>query len=563
MIFKYIFKDKVRAVFLILIGIINAVAVTGLALVYGNLVNVVAAGADVSELLKAALYSLAYTVLTGGMNWLEHYFGNVFFMRFCAALQNEYFKNIINSQFGVIAKEDSSKYFTSINNDIGRVRWSAWMLFSITKTGVSIISAFLAAVYLSAPIALIMVALTVFLGILPFFIKKKLDKQTMVCSDAEKVYSMSLKENLQGAAIIKAFSAENAAVEKVADANAKLLVENRKKSFIDAFAGGAGVIIQNISILALVGVTCYFVIIKMVEIGAVLSIVQIGMGFYGGMLGLAATLTNYWGCSGIRKRVFGVLSKKTRDISVETLVLKDGIEFKNVSFKYSGNERAAVQDISLILEKDKKYLILGKSGSGKSTILKLIAKFYDVSEGEITIDGENYSRFSEKEITKVVAVALQNCYLFNRSLKENIDFLDSGDLNRLNRVIELCALKDFTERLPDGLNTKMDEEVNQVSGGEKLRINLARALYRDSDILLLDEVTSALDKTTSSVVENNLLALSGKTIVNVCHKFNDTTLRLYDKIFIVEDGRLTACGSYEELSGGELLNRYRNVETAA
>ena len=76
-------------------------------------------------------------------------------------------------------------------------------------------------------------------------------------------------------------------------------------------------------------------------------------------------------------------------------------------------------------------------------------------------------------------------------------------------------------------------------------------------------MTSALDKTTSSVVENNLLALSGKTIVNVCHKFNDTTLRLYDKIFIVEDGRLTACGSYEELSGGELLNRYRNVETAA
>ncbi|MDR3216962.1 MAG: ABC transporter ATP-binding protein/permease [Clostridiaceae bacterium] len=560
MILKYLFRDKAAAIALLFIYVLSALMVTGLALVYGNLVNVVANGANIPELLKASLYSLAYTVIVGVLFWLKHYYGNVFFARFYSALQNEYFKKIINSNYGNISQEDSSKYFTAITNDVARMRANGWMLYDLAEKSVAVVSSFIAAVILNWEIGLIMLALTAIMGILPLIIKKRLDKQTLLCSDVEKIYSRSLKENLQGAAIIKSFSAEGRALKEVSAANNKLLVENKKKSAIDAFAGGAGVIVQNISILALVGLTCYFVIMKKVEIGAVLSIVQIGMGFYGGMLGFASTITYYMGSAGVRKRVFGVLNKADDNIPAKEISFSAGIALKNVSFSYPDKERAALDKVNLELECGKKYLILGKSGSGKSTVLKLMAKFYDVSGGEILIDGKSYSDLRERDIAKIVSVALQSCYLFNRSFRENIDYLGENDEEKLERVIEFCALKDFVATLPQGFDTVVDEEVNQVSGGEKLRINLARALYRESKILLLDEVTSALDKNTANIVETNLLSLEGKTVVNVCHKFNDSTLPLYDKIFIIEDGNIVESGSYGEIGESPVLYRYRSQE---
>ena len=162
-------------------------------------------------------------------------------------------------------------------------------------------------------------------------------------------------------------------------------------------------------------------------------------------------------------------------------------------------------------------------------------------------------------MNSTVSVSRQSGYIFNRSLRDNIDFLSDGDEIKLQNTIDRCKLNEFMQRLPDGADTVLDEELNQVSGGEKLRINLARALYRDSDILLLDEVTSALDKSTSEDVENALLHIPDKTVVNVCHKFNDETLPLYDSIYIIEDGRVVLSGSFEQIKDSKLLAAYRNV----
>lgn len=152
----------------------------------------------------------------------------------------------------------------------------------------------------------------------------------------------------------------------------------------------------------------------------------------------------------------------------------------------------------------------------------------------------------------------QSAYVFNRSIRYNIDFNYSDDNKKLNNVIELVELNDFISKLPNGVDTQIDEEIDQISGGEKLRIHLARALYRDSDIILLDEVTSSLEKSMSDRIEKKLIQMHNKTIINVCHKFNEKNLYLYDDILVVEKGELVLRGTYDEIKKHPLLERYRH-----
>ncbi|MDR0751836.1 MAG: ABC transporter ATP-binding protein/permease [Christensenellaceae bacterium] len=555
---KYLFKDKLRLITVILLNTIHTLLVTGLALIYGELVNTVAQGATTNELLQELGFALLYSLFTAFSEWARHYFSNLLYARMLMTMQNDMFAKLVNSNYDFLTKEDSSRYYDYMTGDLYRVRAALSSLVTITDRIVATISSFVAAVILNYKIALVMFAMTLIMALIPVFAKKSLIKTEMLISNINKVWARSTKENLQGMSIIKSFGAEKNAASEIKSVGSLVYKAHKSKSKLDSAINGIATIMQNVSMLALVGITCYFVVTKEVAIGAVLSIVQIGMSFYGGILGLATSLAFFWGTKGIRDRVWAIIGKKNVDKSVIDITFKNMIEFKNVSFAYDNDERLILSDINFKFKKDKKYLVLGKSGSGKSTILKLIANYYTSYQGCIKIDDVDYQSITDNRITEIVAIAQQNCYLFNRSMRHNIDYLQTEDDSRLNEIVNFVCLNEFISRLPDGIDTIVDEEVHQVSGGEKLRINLARALYKDNPVLLLDEVTSSLDKTTAGIVEANLLALKDKTIINVCHKFNEASLPLYDMILIIEDGKIVEYGSYSELTTSKKLDMYRN-----
>jgi ATP-binding cassette subfamily C protein len=555
---RYLYKDKSRFTILIAINTIRTLFVTGLALVYGNLVNSVADGIETKKLIVNFALALIYTIATGAMQWVKHYYSGICMARVLREMQNDMFSTLINSKYNYIAKEDSSKYYDNMTNDLKQVRDSMWSFIHIIDRIVAVVSSFVAAVVLNYQLALLMLGMTVLMGILPFFVKKKLDIASLNHSDATKLWARSVKENLQGISIIKSFAAEKKSFNEIVSTNEIVFKAGKKRTLVEAVIDGITTIIQNVAMLSLVGLTCYFVILKIVGIGAVLSIVQIGMSFYGAINGVAGAVTYYLGSKRMRDRVSSIIFKRNNSTSTTSTTFCETLEFKNVSFSYGTSERKILENVSVVFKKGKKYLILGKSGSGKSTLLKLIAKFYDSTEGTITLDGRDYLDITESEVTSVVAIAQQNCYLFHRSLRDNIDYLQNNDDKRLVDVIEFTHLKDFISQLPAGIDTIVDEEVHQVSGGEKLRINLARALYRGGDILLLDEVTSSLDKTTASIVEHNLLTLTDVTLVNVCHKFNDSTLQQYDEIIIIENGLIVEKGNYFDIEKSEKLATYRS-----
>lgn len=559
--YKLVNASNFEYIVSLIAGVLFSLLNIAIALLYGDLVSQVAAGKSFNDMLGSILFTVAVTVMNVAVFWFSNYYESRVFVHNCYYLRDKFTDKLLRSRYLMIASSDSSKYINMLTNDVENVCVAYFyqaQYFIICV--ITIISSFVASMILDWRIALSMVGFTVLMGILPLFIKKKLDNSMVEASKAKADYIGSLKENLLGITVIKNNNAENVCAGVINRTNKRNYLAEKKRNLINSVASGAGLGVRSVAVLVLIIFTCYLVSINEVKAGAVLSIYSVGMTFYGAILNCSAIVTSLFGAKGIRNIVEEITDRENES-TAEKIDFTEAIELKDISFKYKGDdEREILSGINMKFERGGKYLVIGKSGSGKSTVLKLLCKFYDDYNGTITFDGKSYADMNENTINSVIAYCQQNGYLFNRSLKDNIDFSFSGDKDRLEQVINTVCLNDFVSTLKDGLDTVIDEEINQVSGGEKLRINLARSLFRDSEILLLDEVTSALDKKTSEIVERNILSID-KTLINVCHKFNDDTLPEYDRIYIIENGKIVEQGSFKELENNEKFIEYRNLNS--
>lgn len=218
------------------------------------------------------------------------------------------------------------------------------------------------------------------------------------------------------------------------------------------------------------------------------------------------------------------------------------LELRNTSFSYSA-DAAALKNVSVVFEKGKKYLLLGESGCGKSTLLKVLAGQYP-AEG-IYVNDVLLRDLPEGALNGRLILVGQQPYVFRRTVADNIDFYQTGDRDRLMAVARQCCLSDFISELPKGIDTPIDEEQRQLSGGQKARIGLARAIYSLPDVLLLDEVTSALDPETAEAIESMILSLDHVTVVHISHKPSPRLAEKYDAILTMDGGALTCIREIE------------------
>lgn len=548
-----------RFIFLTILGCAVSLMTVSMGIIYGSLINMVAEGESIKKVIFYCILSAVYVLSFCLLRWYSDFATNKYVNDLTAIFRAKYVDGLLNSKFSNIINDNSAKYLNHLEADIPNVVASTtYNLYFVIVNVVLVIGTFIAVLVVNWKILVTMLGFVLIMAILPLFIKKKLDKSILEVSKVNRTYIGILKEYILGVSIVKNFCAEDSAKEKIDQRSNEFRRTKIKNIKINSVASGLGTLVKQVAVVSLIALTCYFVYTKEVGIGSVLTIFSVGNSFFSSILGVSAVVTYLFSISSLRDDVFKVIDVE-RTERVKEFVFNNEILIDNVSFNYpNSKEKKVLNALSAKFEKNKKYLILGKSGSGKSTLLKLLCAEYE-AEGNMTVDGVPYREFSEKDISDKIAVSRQQCYIFDRSLRYNIDFLETGDEQRLEEVIKNCELNDFVSRLPDGLDTVLDEEINQVSGGEKLRINLARALYRDSEILLLDEVTSALDKTMSELIENYLLQIEDKTIINVSHKFNDKTLSIYDRIYIIEDGKVALEGDFNQLKDNAVLASYRNI----
>lgn len=223
------------------------------------------------------------------------------------------------------------------------------------------------------------------------------------------------------------------------------------------------------------------------------------------------------------------------------------VKFKNVSYKYPGSEKNVIKNFSLDVEPGDCVAFVGSSGSGKSTIMNMIIGFLHATDGEIEVDGKPIEMLNLQDYRHFLSVVPQNCILFSGTIKENILYgLAKYSEERLEQVIDLANIREFIDKLPDGINTMVEEHGGNLSGGQKQRISIARALMRDPKIIILDEATSALDNISEYHVQQAMSSLiKGRTTFIVAHRLS--TIRDANKIIVMENGECIERGTYDEL----------------
>jgi ATP-binding cassette subfamily B protein len=244
------------------------------------------------------------------------------------------------------------------------------------------------------------------------------------------------------------------------------------------------------------------------------------------------------------------------------LVVKNAtIEFKNVSFSYNDNQQV-LKNVSFSAEKGQKIAIVGKSGAGKSTIAKLLFRFFDTNSGEILIDNQNISKVSQLSLRTHISVVPQDTLLFNDTILNNIKYgsTQDVDIDKVKEVARLSFIDTFIESLPDGYNTIVGERGLKLSGGEKQRIAIARALLKNPHILIFDEATSALDNKSERMVQRAIDNLrKDKTIIVIAHRLS--TIYDADNIIVLGDNGVLESGTHQELMAKQ--SWYYNINTKA
>ena len=246
-----------------------------------------------------------------------------------------------------------------------------------------------------------------------------------------------------------------------------------------------------------------------------------------------------------------VLLDMEQEKDTGTKVLKDAkgdVAFENVTFRYQGKENPALKNVSFTIPSGKTVALVGRSGSGKSTIANLITRFYEIESGHITIDGNDIRDYTLASLRSQVALVSQNVHLFNDTVANNIAYATEGKYTReqIEKAAEMAYAMDFINKMEKGLDTEIGENGVLLSGGQRQRIAIARALLRDAPILILDEATSALDTESERAIQAALDELQkNRTCLVIAHRLS--TIEKADEIFVVQDGEVQERGTHDEL----------------
>ncbi|WP_088009418.1 ABC transporter ATP-binding protein [Indiicoccus explosivorum] len=361
-----------------------------------------------------------------------------------------------------------------------------------------------------------------------------------------------IEETVSGQRIIKAFSQEPRVFDEFTDKSAHL---RRTAFWAWTYAGFIPKVmnfLNNASFALVAGVGGILALTtEHVTIGVIVIFTEYARQFTRPLNDLANQFNTVLSAIAGAERVFAITEEPVERDDAEghrDAVLKGGVEFDRVSFKYEGtDEEWTVRDISFAVRPGQTAALVGATGAGKTTIMQLLARFYDANEGEIRLDGIPVTDMPRETLRRQIAFILQDPFLFETSVRENIRY---GRLDATDEEVEEAAKKanahDFIEKLPDGYDTVIEGDGSMISQGQKQLLSIARALVADPAILLLDEATSSIDTVTELRIQEALERLmEGRTSFVIAHRLN--TVRQADLVFVMELGELVESGTQEEL----------------
>ncbi|WP_199617141.1 ABC transporter ATP-binding protein [Paenibacillus alkalitolerans] len=375
-------------------------------------------------------------------------------------------------------------------------------------------------------------------------------------------------ETISGTRVIRAFVQERAAERKFGGVTADVLSKNIAVTKIDSLFEPTIKIIVGLSYLIGLGYGAYLVFRSELTVGALVTFnVYLGMLIWP-MFAIGELINIMQRGNASLDRVNETLSYPADVDESPNAVRVDepaAIEFRNVTFRYPSSEGDNLRDLNIKLERGQTLGIVGRTGSGKTTLIKQLLREYPNGDGSICVSGEPIENIAFDDLKRWIGYVPQNPFLFSRTVRENILFAKGDQAeDRLNEAIELSAFKKDLEFLPQGLETLVGEKGVALSGGQKQRVSIARALLANPEILILDDALSAVDaKTESEIISNIRRSRAGKTTLIVTHRLS--AVQHADHIVVLDDGRIVEEGTHEQLlaAGGWYREQWERQQAEA
>ena len=478
------------------------------------------------------------------------------------ALQKNVARNILTSDIQTLDNRHSGKYISNVMYDTHHVQnLVSNGVLNLMKDSFSVIALVSLMFYQNWKLALFAILMMPLAAGLARSLGKRIGKATSKAGVSSGNLASFLSEIFKGSKMIRIYQKEKQENEKANKVIDDLVEKNIK---IGSVMIRATPIMESLTGLMIAGFIVFSgKLIANGELGVnnFFSFLAAMMLAYQPIRSLATiNMVAHQGAAAF-KRISEIIDKniEVKEItgSPELNLKNTNMEFNNVSFSYVSTQQKAVKELNLSIKGNSMAAFVGHSGAGKSTIINLIPRFYDPQEGHIKIDGQDIKNVSLKSLRKKISMVSQDVILFDDTIKNNIAYAKNESSD--DEIVEACkfaAADEFIEKLPDGLNTMIGENGIRLSGGQKQRISIARAILKQSPIILLDEATSSLDAESEEIVQNAINNLTkNKTTLVIAHRLS--TIHNADKIFVMKSGKIINSGKHDFLIDN--CNEYKSL----
>ncbi|UCZ53961.1 ABC transporter ATP-binding protein/permease [Bacillus shivajii] len=550
-IWKYLSESKGRlTLVLIMIFLSSAFALLG-PLVVGFSIDHFVMEQDLSGLQLMIVLLAAIYLLHSLSVFLQHFWMIRVAQKTVYTLRTELFHHLHKLPIPFFDKRQQGDIMSRVTNDIENVsntlNSSVIQIFASLLTLIGTLSVML---WLSPLLTLITVLIipTMFLGLK--WITKRTSKLFKEQQKNLGNINGYIQETMSGQRIVKTFSQEEKVIREFKEKNKRLRTSGFWAQTISGFIPKLMNMLNNLSFAIIAGVGGILVLNGQISVGVIVIFVEYARQFTRPLNDLANQFNTLLSAIAGAERVFQIMDEKGELSDEDGMKELDHVEgevaFEHVSFSYEG-DGDTVQDIDFNVQKGETVAFVGPTGAGKTTLLNLLSRFYDPTDGQITIDGQNIGELKRESIRKHMAFVLQDSFLFEGTIRENIRYgrLDATD-EEVEEAAKLANAHTFVTRMPDGYDTKINAEGGGISQGQKQLLSIARAILANPAILILDEATSSIDTVTEIKIQEALQRLmKGRTSFVIAHRLN--TIQQADKIIVLNEGKIIESGSHEEL----------------
>ena len=559
--FNYLFKYKFSIILVIIFAIGSTIfSITG-PKILGNATTEIftgivsrlsgGAGIDFTKIGRILMTLIGIYFISAVFSFVQGFIMTGVSQKLTYRLRKEMIEKIDRMPMNYFDRRTHGEVLSRITNDIDTLNQS--LNQSMTQI-ITSIATIIGIVYMMSTINIVMTCAEVLIVPISLLLIVFVDKKSQKYFKEQQEYlghvNGQVEEVYGGHNIVKVFNREEDAIEKFNTDNEILYKSAWKSQFLSGLMQPIMMFISNIGYVAVAILGGYFTIKDRINVGDIQSFIQYTRSFTQPLSQIAQISNMLQSIAASSERVFEFLEEEEEvqfadnPESIENI--EGNVEFKNVRFGYY-QDKIIINDFSLKVDEGKKVAIVGPTGAGKSTIIKLLMRFYDINKGDILIDGKSIYNFNRRDLRKLFGMVLQDTWLFNGTIKENIRY---GRLNASDeQVIEAAESADadeFIKTFNEGYDMVLNEEVSNVSQGQKQLLTIARAILKDPKILILDEATSSVDTRTELKIQKAMDTLmKGRTSFIIAHRLS--TIKNADIILVLKDGDVIEQGNHEQL----------------